>query len=227
ETRAWRERLFAERAAAQRPQPMPPLFPRLTQFMFPGGMGMGGGMALNQLLIVMDGVDDPPWRKRFFTNRINTFLDASYIVPQKLGGVSLRLPRPKPPTEQVFFVGATNVPIDVLDPALIRTGRIGRHTCFRTPTKDDRKDIFELYITKVAHEADLDTPKRRDEMARITHGYSPAMIEQVCSMALTYAHSDGRMEFRWDDLVEAMTTVESGTAVGVEYLAEDTRAVAI
>jgi cell division protease FtsH len=190
-------------------------------------MGMGGGMALNQLLVVMDGVDDPPWRKRFLTSRLNTFLDATYIVPQKLGGVSLRLPRPKPPTEQVFFVGATNVPIDVLDPALIRPGRMGRHIWFRTPTKDDRKDIFELYITKVAHEADLDTPKRRDEMARITHGYSPAMIEQVCSMALTYAHSDGRMEFRWDDLVEAMTTVESGTAVGVEYLAEDTRAVAI
>ena len=33
--------------------------------------------------------------------------------------------------------------------------------------------------------------KRRDELARITNGYSPAMIEQVCSMALTYAHSDG------------------------------------
>ncbi|HEX4733561.1 MAG TPA: AAA family ATPase [Thermoleophilaceae bacterium] len=227
ETRAWRERLFAERAAAKRAQQLPPMFEGIRRIMFPGGMGMGGGMALNQLLVVMDGVDDPPWRKRFLTSRLNTFLDATYIVPQKLGGVSLRLPRPKPPTEQVFFVGATNVPIDVLDPALIRPGRMGRHIWFRTPTKDDRKDIFELYITKVAHEPDLDTPKRRDEMARITHGYSPAMIEQVCSMALTYAHSDGRMQFRWDDLVEAMTTVESGTAVGVEYLAEDTRAVAI
>src|SRR3954471_16009287 len=227
ETRAWRERLFAERAAAKRAQQLPPMFEGVRRFMFPGGMGMGGGMALNQLLVVMDGVDDPPWRKRFVTSRINTFLDATYIVPQKLRGVSMRLPRPKPPTEQVFFVGATNVPIDVLDPALIRPGRMGRHIWFRTPTKDDRKDIFELYITKVTHEPDLDTPKRRDEMARITHGYSPAMIEQVCSMALTYAHSDGRMEFRWGDLVEAMTTVESGTAVGVEYLAEDTRAVAI
>ncbi|HYZ30327.1 MAG TPA: hypothetical protein VE570_14790, partial [Thermoleophilaceae bacterium] len=168
-----------------------------------------------------------PWRKRFLTNKINTFLDATYVVPQKLGGASLRLRRPKPPTEQVFFVGATNVPIQMLDPALIRPGRMGRHIWFRTPTKDDRKDIFELYIRKVAHENDLDTPNRRDEMARITHGYSPAMIEQVCSMALTYAHSDGRMEFNWEDLVEAMTTVESGTAVGIEYLAEDTRAVAI
>src|SRR3954447_26607269 len=227
ETREWRERLFAERAAAQRGPSLPSPFPRLTQFMFPGGMGMGGGMALNQLLIVMDGVDDPPWRKRFLTSRINTFLDATYIVPPKLRGRSMRLPRPKPPTEQVFFVGATNVPIDALDPALVRPGRMGRHIWFRTPTKEDRKDIFELYIHKVTHEAELDTPKRRDEMARITHGYSPAMIEQVCSMALTYAHSDGRMEFNWSDLVESMTTVESGTAVGVEYLAEDSRAVAI
>jgi ATP-dependent Zn protease len=228
ETRAWRERLFAERAAAERAAQLPPLFPGLRRFILPGGMGgMGGGMALNQLLVVMDGVDDPPWRKRFLTNKVNTFLDATYIVPQKIGSTPLRLPRPKPPTEQIFFVGATNVPIDMLDPALIRPGRMGRHIWFRTPTKEDRKDIFELYITKVAHEPSLDTPRRRDEMARITHGYSPAMIEQVCSMALTYAHSDGRLEFGWPDLVEAMTTVESGTAVGVEYLADDKRAVAI
>lgn len=46
-------------------------------------------------------------------------------------------------------------------------------------------------------------------------------------MALTYAHSDGRMVFNWEDLVEAMTTVESGTAIGVDYQPEDTRAVAI
>src|SRR3954470_17607648 len=227
ETREWRERLFDARAEASRQATLPPPFPRIQQFMFPGGMGMGGGMALNQLLVVMDGVDDPPWRKRFLTNKINTFLDATYIVPQKLGGASLRLPRPKPPTEQVFFVGATNVPIEVLDPALIRPGRMGRHIWFRTPTKEDRNDIFELYITKVAHESELDTPKRRDEMARMTHGYSPAMIEQVCSMALTYAHSDGRMEFHWHDLVEAMTTVESGTAIGVEYHVDDARATAV
>src|SRR5213078_1494178 len=190
---------------------------------FPGGGMFGGyGMALNQLLVQMDGIDEPPFFRKFFTNRFNTFLDALYIVPQKIGSVKLRLPKPKPRSEQVYFIGATNVPIDSLDPALVRPGRLGRHIWFRTPTKEDRKDIFELYITKVAHEADLDTPKRRDEMARITHGYSPAMIEQVCSMALTYAHSDGRFEFRWPDLVEAMTTVESGTAVGIQYVPEET-----
>jgi ATP-dependent Zn protease len=53
------------------------------------------------------------------------------------------------------------------------------------------------------------------------------MIEQVCSMALTFAHSEGRMEFGWQDIVEAMTTIESGTAVRIEYVPAETRAVAI
>ena len=82
---------------------------------------------------------------------------------------------------------------------------------FRTPTKEDRKDIFDLYLGKVAHDPELDTPERRDEIARITNGYSPAMIDQICSMALTSAHHTGRAYFTWDDLVDAMTVIESGT----------------
>jgi ATP-dependent Zn protease len=226
ETRQWRERLFAERA----PQPWQPsgLQARLQgtlNFIFPG-MGQGG-LALNQLLVVMDGIDNPPFTRRVLTNRINTLLDASYVVPRRIRKLSLRLPAPRPRQEQIYFIGATNVPIERLDPALIRPGRMGRHVWFRTPTKQDRLDVFDLYITKVAHEADLDTPQRRDEIARITNGYSPAMIDQVCSMALTIAHHDGRDRFAWDDLVEAMTTIESGTAVGVEYIPEENRAVAI
>ena len=53
------------------------------------------------------------------------------------------------------------------------------------------------------------------------------MIEQCCSMALTIAHTEGRQEFAWRDIVEAMTTVESGTAQNIEYIQEETRAVAI
>lgn len=46
-------------------------------------------------------------------------------------------------------------------------------------------------------------------------------------MALTYAHSDGRIDFTRRDIVEAMTTLESGTAIGVEYSPDDARATAI
>ena len=55
----------------------------------------------------------------------------------------------------------------------------------------------------------------------------PSMIEQCCSMALTIAHTEGRREFGWRDIVEAMTTVETGTAQNIEYIQEETRAVAI
>ena len=141
--------------------------------------------------------------------------------------MSLRIPRARPRGEQIYFIGATNVPLDRLDPALTRPGRMGRHVHFRTPTKEDRKDVFDLYLGKVAHDAELDAPKRRDEIARITNGYSPAMIDQVCSMALTNAQHEGKISFAWEHLVQAMTTIESGTAVNVSYPDHELRSVAI
>jgi ATP-dependent Zn protease len=227
ETQRWRDRLFEQRAPSRWTNP---IVDRIVN-QFPGGIlgGMGGGgqLALNQLLVVMDGIDSPPFLRRVLTNRINTLLDASYIVPRRLGRVSLRIPRARPSGEQIYFIGATNVPLDRLDPALTRPGRMGRHVSFRTPTKDDRKDVFDLYLGKVAHDPDLDGPQRRDEVARITNGYSPAMIDQVCSMALTNAQHEGKISFGWADLVQAMTTLESGTAVNVTYPDHELRAVAI
>ena len=119
------------------------------------------------------------------------------------------------------------MPVDRLDPALTRPGRMGRHVWFRTPTKQDRLDVLDLYLGKVAHEPELDQPHKREEIARVTNGYAPAMLEQVTSMALTIAHHSDRDALSWDDLVEAMTTLEAGTAVGIEYIPEESRAVAI
>ena len=199
ETREWRDWLFEQRAPERRsPYPgwvsAPARYVNniVNQGIFPGMGGMGGGMALNQLLITMDGIDNPPFLRRVFTNKINSFLDAVYIVPRHVGNRSLRLPKARATGAQIYFIGATNVPMERLDPALTRPGRMGRHVTFRTPTKDDRKDIFDLYLGKVAHDPELDSPNKRDEIARITNGYSPAMIDQICSMALTKAHHEGR-----------------------------------
>lgn len=208
-----------------------------------GGMGMGG-MALNQLLVVMDSIDGPPFMRQFLTRKINTILDASYIVPRRIriGNktsdkyptdvtpryLSLRIPAAKPRKDQnVFFIGATNVNLEELDPALIRAGRMGRHIYFRTPTKADRKDVLDLYIGKVSHVPDLDRDERRDELARITQGVSPASLEQICSMALVTARNDGRTAFTFNDFVDALTTLESGTAVGIDYTEDETLAVAL
>src|SRR3954468_8588180 len=109
-------------------------------FMFPAGTvgGGGGGFALAQALLQMDGVDEPPFVRKWVTKKFNTFLDATFIVPRKVGGMKLRIRPPKPRSEQIYFIGATNVPLEQLDPALLRPGRMVRHIWFRTPTSDDR-----------------------------------------------------------------------------------------
>ena len=162
ETRAWRERLFAARAdppAAVDPPIVQAVGDRLRGAMIPGGMmgGMGGGLALNQLLVQMDGVDEPPFLRKFCGQA------AQHVPRRALRRAAAARPRPlrcappKPRAEQVYFIGATNVPLDALDPALVRPGRMGRHIYFRTPTKDDRRDIFDLYLAGSSHAAELDT----------------------------------------------------------------------
>jgi ATP-dependent Zn protease len=230
ETAAWRERMFEMRSPEPR-QIYPAFYDRINRisqnFMIPGGMGGGGGLALNQLLVVMDGIDEPPLMKKWVTRKQNTFLDALYVIPQKLWRLRMRRKPPKPRPEQIYFIGACNVALEQLDPALTRPGRMGRHIYFRTPTWEDRRDIFDLYLGKVSHDEELDTATKRDELARITNGYSPAMIDQVCSLALTYAHADGREYFSRRDLVEAMTAVEAGVAIGQPYPKHEERATAI
>jgi hypothetical protein len=165
ETRQWRDQMFAARASAGTLPGANQFLQRVSQrvnAIFPGGMGGMGyqGQALNQLLVVMDGMGDPPVFSKFVVNRVNTFLDALFVLPQRIGKLRLRMPAPKPRKEEIYFIGACNVPIEALDPALTRPGRMGRHIWFRTPTKDDRKDIFDLYMAKVDHEPDLDTDRR-------------------------------------------------------------------
>ncbi|RDJ93502.1 hypothetical protein B4Q13_21480, partial [Lacticaseibacillus rhamnosus] len=120
---------------------------------------------------------------------------AIYIVPRRLGRISLRLPRPRPLGAQIYFIGATNVPFERLDPALTRPGRMGRHVWFRTPTKEDRKDIFDLYLDKVSHDADLDTPERRDEIARITGRPCKFRLDRDDDMSLTGKRHDFRVDY--------------------------------
>ena len=91
------------------------------------------------------------------------------FLPRQIGAngtkIGLRIPVLRAPRYNILFVGATNRP-QVLDEAVTRPGRFGRQIIFRMPTKEDRKDIAELYFSRKKHDAELDTPARRDEFAR-------------------------------------------------------------
>ena len=196
----------------------------------PGMMGMMGGfqLGLNMLLVQMDGIDNPTLVKRFFRRFVNVSLDGLFIPRQiQVNGTkaSLRVPQLRPPRYNLFFMGATNRP-QVLDPAVTRPGRFGRMIHFDMPTRENRKDIADLYFSKKAHDPELDTPQRREEFARVTEGFSPADIEQATSMALMYAFEDGRSAFNWKDLRESLVNVSMGLASPVEYSERDNISVA-
>ena len=193
-----------------------------------GMMGSGSQMGLNTLLVLMDGVDSPPMGKRLLKRFVNVSLDGLFI-PREIGmngtRLKLRIPNLRAPRHNLFFMGATNRP-NVLDEAVTRPGRFGRQIIFRNPNREDRKDIAALYFDKKGHDPLLDTAERRDEFARISEGYSPAMIEQALSVALMYAFEDGRDYFNWRDIREAMGNIESGLVQPVTYTEREKVAVA-
>ena len=119
------------------------------------------------------------------TNRVNTFLDATYVVPRSIGtpapaGAS----PPKPRPEQVYFIGATNVPARRARPGARAPGPHGPpHLVPHADEGRPRRTSSTSTWPRSPTTPELDRPERRDELARMTNGYSPAMIEQVCSMA--------------------------------------------
>lgn len=193
-----------------------------------GGMFGGGQLGLNTLLVLMDGVDNPGFFRQFARRLVNVSLDGVFL-PRSIGfngtKIGLRIPILKAPRYNILFVGATNRP-QVLDEAVTRPGRFGRQIIFRMPTKEDRKDIAELYFSRKKHDPELDSAARRDEFARVTDGYSPAMIEQALSLALMYAFEDDRDAFTWRDMREAMGNIEAGLAHPVVYTERERIAVA-
>src|SRR3954471_18597476 len=71
ETRAWRERLFTEREAA--PREGRSGLGGIVNRIFPGGGGgmfRGGQLALNQLLVVMDGIGEPRFMRKHLTRTL-------------------------------------------------------------------------------------------------------------------------------------------------------------
>lgn len=198
-----------------------------------GGPGLGGlfggyQLGLNMLLVLMDGIDNPSWLKRTLRRFVNVTLDGLFIPRQiQVNGsrASLRIPQLRAPRYNLFFMGATNRP-SVLDPAVTRPGRFGRTITFEMPTRENRKDIADLYFSKKAHDPELDSPERREEFARVTEGFSPAEIEQALSLALMYAFEDGRSAFNWKDLRNAIVNVAMGLAAPVEYSERDRISVA-
>ncbi|CAM0955843.1 unnamed protein product [Alopecurus aequalis] len=82
----------------------------------------------------------------------------------------------------VFIIGATNRP-DIIDPALLRPGRLDQLIYIPLPDVDSRLQIFRACLRKspVAKDVDLNA------LAKYTQGFSGADITEICQRACKYA----------------------------------------
>jgi AAA family ATPase len=87
--------------------------------------------------------------------------------------------------KDVFIIGATNRP-DILDSALIRTGRFDAHIHIGLPTEEARKQILQIHTRKRPLAADVDL----GVIAAKTEGSSGADISGLCAVAVEFAISE-------------------------------------
>ncbi len=180
-----------------------PSDPATDRFIMGAGMGGGGGMGIvNELLVQMDGLVVPRgiWRH--------------------VRRVLLRA-KPKVPFYNILIIGATNR-ASTLDAALLRPGRFDRKIHVGLPDGEGREDIARYYLAKVRHE-----PIDHGKVARMTLGYSPALIKNIVNEALIFALQDGRDALRWDDLWQAKIAEEIGLKQPVKYTPREKEMVAI
>src|SRR6266511_343707 len=146
--------------------------------MGPMGMMGGRGLALNTMLNQMDSLG------KHVEDRMK------YKIARWLGLVR----GPVPPKPIVFVIGATNRP-DVLDPALVRAGRLDRKLMVYEPDGEGRKDIIQHYLRLKAHEPEIPV----DLMVADSIGWTPIEIKTVINEALIVAHDLGREYLTYKD----------------------------
>ncbi|RVD91365.1 26S protease regulatory subunit 6A [Tubulinosema ratisbonensis] len=79
--------------------------------------------------------------------------------------------------DQVKIICATNR-VDILDPALLRSGRIDRKIEFPLPNTEGRKRILQIHASKM-NICEINF----DEIARSTEGFNGAQCKAVCTEA--------------------------------------------
>jgi transitional endoplasmic reticulum ATPase len=82
----------------------------------------------------------------------------------------------------VFIIGATNRP-DIIDPALLRPGRLDQLIYIPLPDEESRFQIFKSCLRKSPVSKDVDLTA----LAKYTQGFSGADITEICQRACKYA----------------------------------------
>eukprot|EP00450_Noctiluca_scintillans_P038572 CAMPEP_0194482324 /NCGR_PEP_ID=MMETSP0253-20130528/4332_1 /TAXON_ID=2966 /ORGANISM="Noctiluca scintillans" /LENGTH=429 /DNA_ID=CAMNT_0039321861 /DNA_START=52 /DNA_END=1341 /DNA_ORIENTATION=+ len=116
---------------------------------------------------------------------------------------------------RVKVVAATNRP-DVLDPALLRSGRLDRKIELPHPNEDARARIMQIHSRKMNYNKDN---VNFTELARMSEDFNGAQLKAVCVEAGMEALRRSATELVHEDYVAGIATVQAKKKSALNYYA--------
>jgi hypothetical protein len=111
--------------------------------------------------------------------------------------------------DRIKVLAATNR-VDVLDPALLRSGRLDRKIEFPLPNEEARAQILRIHSRKMTVDDAVNWP----ELARSTDEFGGAQLKAVCVEAGMIALRKGQNKIGHEHYVDAISEVQAKKKVG-------------
>ncbi|KAL3318061.1 26S proteasome regulatory subunit 6A [Cichlidogyrus casuarinus] len=118
------------------------------------------------------------------------------------------------PTNDIKVIAATNR-VDILDPALLRSGRLDRKIEFPAPNEEARARIMQIHSRKMNVHKDVNY----EELARCTDDFNGAQCKAVCVEAGMIALRRGATQIIHEDYMDAILEVQAKKKTNLNYYA--------
>jgi 26S proteasome regulatory subunit T5 len=118
------------------------------------------------------------------------------------------------PNHDIKVIAATNR-VDILDPALLRSGRLDRKIEFPAPNEEARARIMQIHSRKMNVSKDVNF----EELARCTDDFNGAQCKAVCVEAGMIALRRNATELSHEDYMDAILEVQAKKKANLNYYA--------
>lgn len=114
----------------------------------------------------------------------------------------------------IKVIAATNR-VDILDPALLRSGRLDRKIEFPHPNEDARARIMQIHSRKMNVSSEVNF----EELSRCTDDFNGAQCKAVCVEAGMIALRRGGAELQHEDYMDGILEVQAKKKTNLMYYA--------
>ncbi|KAJ3215724.1 26S proteasome regulatory subunit 6A [Clydaea vesicula] len=116
--------------------------------------------------------------------------------------------------DRIKVIAATNR-IDILDPALLRSGRLDRKVEFPLPNEEGRARIMQIHSRKMTVNPDVNF----EELSRCCDEFNGAQCKAICVEAGMIALRRGASEIQHEDFMEGIQEVQAKKKNTLGYFA--------